>query len=104
MVEEEMGEEENGEEETDFGYGENIYIFFFKKPHQIFGKPRDDPWLPKITIIYIYIRYVFNEKHAPYFRKLIILILENLLCSDHACRSDQNSQLTFRKHSITIIN
>jgi hypothetical protein len=30
MVEEEMGEDENGEEETDFGYGKRvIYLFIY---------------------------------------------------------------------------
>jgi hypothetical protein len=50
MVEEEMGEEENGKEETDFGYGERV-MFFFKKPLRFFGRPGDDPWLPKITTL-----------------------------------------------------
>jgi hypothetical protein len=33
-----------------------IYLFIFKKPRQIFGRPGDDMWLPKITTLtYIYI-------------------------------------------------
>jgi hypothetical protein len=44
MVEEEMGEKKNGEEETNFGYGERVFLLLlFKKPRQIFGRPRNDP-------------------------------------------------------------
>jgi hypothetical protein len=47
-----MGEEENGEEETNFGYGERVFIYyyyFFKKLLRFFDRPEDDLWLSKIT-------------------------------------------------------
>jgi hypothetical protein len=76
MVEEEMGEEENGEEETDLFWlwrefkkkkkKKNSNLDFLANPWlpkittkkikkikrnqvKFFGRPGDDPWLPKIT-------------------------------------------------------
>jgi hypothetical protein len=28
-----------------------LFFFFLKKPLRFFGRPRDDPWLPKITTL-----------------------------------------------------